>query len=249
MITLGYYEQHPLVLLRGYHQPATDQKSGAMTSAQILVVEDQSIAALDVKKRLESSGYTVVALASSGEEAIRKATELRPDLVLMDIRLRGEMDGVEAAERIGTHLDIPVVYLTAYADEATLQRAKVTEPFGYLLKPFEERTLHSTVEMALYRHKMERRVKESERWLATTLKSIGDAVIATDPQGCVRSMNPIAEALTGWKLEDALGMDLPDIFQVKEGIGSPIENLARKALKDGAVLDMTNHILIAREGT
>jgi PAS domain S-box-containing protein len=220
-----------------------------MTSAQILVVEDQSIAALDVKKRLESSGYTVVALASSGEEAIRKATELRPDLVLMDIRLRGEMDGVEAAEWIGAHLDIPVVYLTAYADEATLQRAKITEPFGYLLKPFEERTLHSTVEMALYRHKMERRVKESERWLATTLKSIGDAVIATDPQGCVRSMNPIAEALTGWKLEDALGMDLPDVFQVREGIGSPTENLARKALKDGAVLDITNHVLIAREGT
>ena len=125
------------------------------------------------------------------------------DLVLMDIVLEGDMDGVKAAEHIRNHFDIPVVYLTAYSDDTTLQRAKITEPYGYILKPFQERELYTTIEMALYKHKMERKLKENEQWLATTLKSIGDAVIATDTKGFVTFMNPVAEVLTGWKQEEA----------------------------------------------
>ena len=113
----------------------------------------------------------------------RRSAELHPDLVLMDIFLKGDMDGIQAAEQIRTRYDIPVIFLTAFADPRTLQRAKVTEPFGYILKPFEERELLTAIEMALYKHGMEKKLKDSERWLSTTLKSIDDAIIATDTTG------------------------------------------------------------------
>ena len=116
-----------------------------MTNAQILVVEDEGIIAKDIQNILKSMGYAVPAIASSGEGAIKKAAETFPDLVLMDIVLGGHMDGVEAAEQIRDRFDIPVVYLTAYADNKTLQRAKITEPYGYILKPFSERELHTTI--------------------------------------------------------------------------------------------------------
>ena len=113
------------------------------TTVQILVVEDEGIVARDIQHRLKHLGYLVPATASSGEEAVQCAAELRPDLVLMDIVLAGEMDGIQAAEEIRVRYDIPVIYLTAYADEITLQRAKITGPLGYILKPYKERELHA----------------------------------------------------------------------------------------------------------
>ncbi len=133
-----------------------------MSGAKILVVEDESIIAKDIQNMLKNLGYEVPAIAFTAEEAIEKAAETRPDLVLMDIRLRGDMDGIKAAEQIRSQLDVPVVYLTAYADADTLERAKLTEPFGYIVKPFEERDLHTTVEVALYRHELESKLKEKE---------------------------------------------------------------------------------------
>ena len=118
-------------------------------TTHILVIEDESIIALDIADGLRRLGYRVVAVVPSGEQAIQKAAETHPDLVLMDIKLKGDMDGVQAAEHIRAELDIPVIFLTAFADEATLQRAKITQPFGYLLKPFEDRELHSAIEIAL----------------------------------------------------------------------------------------------------
>jgi len=221
-----------------------------MTNAQVLIVEDEVIVAESIRTRLLSLGYAVSAIASSGQEAIQKAAETHPDLVLMDIKLEGDMDGVEAAEQIHARFDIPVVYLTAYADDDTLQRAKITEPFGYILKPFEVRELQTAIEMALYKHKMERKLKESERWLATTLRSIGDAVIATDAKGCIKFMNPVAEALTGWKQEEALGRDLTKVFNIiDEERHKVTETPATKAIREGAVLGLANHTLIPRDGT
>src|SRR5687767_14224575 len=152
---------------------------------RILIVEDQNIVAMDIQNRLRNLNYFVTAIASSGAGAIKRAEETSPDLVQMDIMLKGDMDGIDAAQQIRARLNIPVVYLTAYADSNTLQRAKITEPFGYILKPFEERELHTTIEMALYRHKMEKQLKEREQWFLTTLKSIGDAVITTDIKGII----------------------------------------------------------------
>jgi CheY-like chemotaxis protein len=156
-----------------------------MPDAQILVVEDEYIIAKDIENTLTNLGYSVPAIASSGKEAIQKVSKFQPDLILMDIVLKGSMDGVETADQIRSKFDIPVVYLTAYADDATLQRAKITEPYGYLIKPFQERELYSTIEMALYKQAMEKAIKEKERWLATTLSSLGEAVIATDEKGII----------------------------------------------------------------
>ena len=151
-----------------------------MGKTQIMVVEDESIVAKDIEMSLNKLGYSVCSLASSGEEAIRKAGEDRPDLVLMDIVLQGEMSGVEAAGQIRSQFDIPVIYLTAYADEKTLNLAKITEPFGYMLKPFEEKKTHTAIEMALYKHKREKSLKERSEWLKALLNSFGDTMIYTD---------------------------------------------------------------------
>jgi CheY-like chemotaxis protein len=122
----------------------------------IVIVEDERIVAEDLRIRLQRLHYTVSAMASSGEEAMQKTEETRPDLVLMDIKLQGDVDGVEAAAYIQSHYHIPIIFLTAYADEDILQRAKKTTPYGYILKPFDEQELRIAIEMALYRHKRER---------------------------------------------------------------------------------------------
>jgi len=135
------------------------RETAAKTKIQI--VEDEDIVARDLKRRLEEMGYVVTAIVNTGAAAVEEARASRPGLILMDIMLKGEMDGISAAGEILESLDIPVIYLTAYSDEKTLERAKITEPFGYILKPFEERELHSSIEMALYKHKMEQRLKEA----------------------------------------------------------------------------------------
>jgi len=126
------------------------------TPIHILVVEDEGVTALDTGEQLESLGYAVTTAVFSGRDAVRRVEALRPDLVLMDIRLKGRMDGIEAAQEIRDRFHVPVIYATAYADEATVQRAKQTEPSGYLLKPFDARELRTAIEVALYRHRMER---------------------------------------------------------------------------------------------
>jgi len=216
---------------------------------RILVVEDENIVAVDIQDRLEHLGYTVSGHAASGEDAIRKVGSTSPDLVLMDIMLKGEMDGVDAAEQIRLRYDVPVVYLTAYADNRTLERAKITEPYGYILKPFEEREMHTAIEMALYRHEMGRKLKESRRWLATILKSIGDAVVATDTVGVVTFMNPVAEALTGRTQAETLGMKLAEVFNFKDArSGESVGNLASEILRRGYELEKADYVLKARGG-
>jgi DNA-binding LytR/AlgR family response regulator len=128
-------------------------------AANILVVEDESIVRKDIERSLTKLGYNVVAQADTGEKAIELATEFQPDLALMDIMLKGEITGIEAAEAIKKNIDIPVIYLTAYADEATLAKAKITEPHGYILKPFKEIDLHTSIEMAIHKHKKEVELK------------------------------------------------------------------------------------------
>lgn len=222
-----------------------------MSGARILIVEDEGIEALDMQHRLISLGYTAPDIVSTGEEAVKKTEETSPDLVLMDIMLHGEMDGVAVAEQIQARFDIPVIYITAYADEDTLHRAKITEPYGYLVKPFRERELHITIDMALYKHKMERKLKESEKWFATTLRSIGDAVIATDKNGLVTFMNPVAEELMGWKLEEILNKKLIEVFNIINMYSrKPAENPVTSVLLEGRTIGLANHtILIARDGT
>jgi PAS domain S-box-containing protein len=201
-------------------------------SKRVLVVEDESIVALEIQERLMGFGYIAV-IASSGNEAIKKADEFHPDIILMDIMLKGGMDGIEAAGRIKESMDIPIIYLTAYSDETTIERAKSTQPSGYLIKPFQARELNVSLDIALYKHDVERRLKESERWLNATLNSIGDAVITTDGKGIIKLINPYAEALTGWRHEYAVGRQLEEVFSVicaktGEKAGDPLNKLVRE---------------------
>jgi len=147
-----------------------------MSEIQILVVEDEFIVAADIQRSLISLGYAVPEMVSSREEAIRKAEENAPDLVLMDVVLEDDMDGVEAANQIRERFNIPVVYLTAYADEETLNRAKITEPFGYIVKPFDNRELHATIEMSLYKHKMEKALREREEELLESKRRLEETL-------------------------------------------------------------------------
>ena len=185
-----------------------------MTTPSILIVEDEQIVAAGLKKRLQEFGYAVPAMATSGPEAIELAGRIQPDLVLMDIRLEGQMDGIEAAGQIRSRFRLPIVYLTAYSNPEVLNRAKITEPFGYILKPYQERELHVVIETALYKHRMERKLQERERWFVATLTSIGDGVVATDENGCITFMNPMAEILTGWAAGDALGLTVERVFNL-----------------------------------
>src|ERR1051325_12176008 len=222
-----------------------------MDKARILVVEHESLLAEDLKGRLKSFGYDVAAVAESGPEALVQAGKGSPDLVLMDIRLKGSMDGIETARILRERFNLPVIYLTGEADAATLERAKATEPLGFLLKPIEEKRLYSTIEIALYKHRMDRRLRRIERWFATALKSIGDAVMVADTQGRVTVMNPMAEKLTGWKASEATGRLLTEVYQtVNSETRERLENLVSQALLEGVVAGPANRaVLVGRQGT
>jgi putative nucleotidyltransferase with HDIG domain/PAS domain S-box-containing protein len=187
-----------------------------MQKHRILVVEDEAIVALDIQNRLRHMGYEVVSVCSTGEDAVDRAGKLKPDLILMDIMLEGEMDGIEAAGIINDNYGIPVVYLTAYADQQTLDRAKITNPFGYVIKPFEDRELQTTIEMAVYKFETDRELILSKRLLATTLKSLGEAVVTTGPDGRVKFLNPVAEQFLDVKLEEAKDKLVSDLIRQKD---------------------------------
>jgi len=166
-------------------------------SVKILLVEDESIEAMDIKQTLESFGYEVPYVASSGEEAINKALEIMPDLILMDIILKGETDGVEAASRIKS-LDIPVIYLTAHSEESTIEKAKLTEPYGYIIKPYEHTELKYAIELALYKHKTEIKLKESEKQYRSILENIQDAYVRVNTDGRIIMVSPSAASMYGF---------------------------------------------------
>ncbi len=220
------------------------------SQARILIVEDEAIVALDLELQLKRLGYRVLGSAASAEEAIRMTAEHLPDLVLMDIRLQGELDGIAAAEIVRREHARPVIFLTAHADDATLQRARLSEPFGYLLKPFEERELLTAIEMGLYKHSAETRLRRDERRFATTLSSIGDAVIATDALGKITFMNPIAEQATGWQEDDAKGLALDKVFAIVEETGrKPLETPVQRVLRHMQPVELANNALLrGKEG-
>lgn len=223
-----------------------------MAAAKILIVEDQLITAQAIADQLTRLGYAVVDIVHSGTDALTKTAETQPDLVLMDIVLKkGDADGVGAANQIREQFQIPVVYLTAYSDQDILERAKVTEPFGYVIKPFSERDLRIAVEIALYKHSMEQQLARREKLLSTILESVNNAVVATDAGGTVTYINPEALALTGWQLNEALGQPIAEVVSiVEEASQTPLEHPVRCLLQatDEAQRQDVG-LLVARDGS
>lgn len=185
-----------------------------MSHLSILIVEDESIVALDLQLQLENLGYKVPTVVPTGEQAVEAAGRFKPNLILMDIRLRGAMDGIEAASAIRKQADVPVVFLTSHSDDDTVRRAARTAPYGYLTKPFQIRELRAAIEVALTKASLERQLREADRWFAHTLRCIDDGVVVTDLQGRVRFLNPAAEALTGWSSEGAVGVEVNNVVCV-----------------------------------
>lgn len=191
----------------------------------IMVVEDEGIVATDLGQRLERMGYKVPAIVGTGADAVEQAIIHRPDLILMDIMLKGDMRGTQAAHLIRDKMDVPVVFLTAYSDDSTIQQARLIEPYGYLLKPFDEDILRTTISVALYKHRVDRRMREQRDWLDSVLNSIAEALITTDRLGRVSYMNSSAEGLTGWHLHQARNRPLAEVFELVDAdTGQPIDS-------------------------
>lgn len=206
----------------------------------VLIVEDENIFAMDLQLTLRELGYDAWAIASNAEEALARARERTPDLVLMDIRIRGSRDGVATAEAMLRERDVPIVFLTAHADDGTVERVSKTGPFGYLLKPASAAELRSCIEVALMRHSLEKKLRTRERWFSTTLKSIADAVLAVDPQGKVTFMNPAAEALTGVPLADAVGRPANEVLALENlppELSEPPLAIALKEMRSVKLVD------------
>lgn len=187
-----------------------------MNNERLLIVEDEKIIAIDLQRRLERFGYLVVGMAGEGEEAVRLALELNPDLILMDIMLAGAMDGIEAASQIKQARNIPFIFLTAYTDEKTLERAKEVEPYGYILKPFKERELYTTIDIALYKHQIEGQLTKQERLFSAILHSVNDGIIAIDRDLNVQFMNPVAEEIVGFSEETARGKNISQFLVLND---------------------------------
>jgi PAS domain S-box-containing protein len=217
---------------------------------RVLVVEDEAIVAEEIRDRLERLRVEVVGVADTGEQAIQAAAETRPDLVLMDIRLKGALDGIQTAAILRERFDVPVVYLTAHSDPSTLDRAMQGASFGYVLKPFQEKDLRIAIASAVSRARAEQALKEKNAGYAAMLASIADAVVAVDAYGQISFLNAAAEAITGWLRNEALGRPMHEVFQLIDGATrEEMESPAARALRrSAAVLATHDALLIDRHG-
>jgi PAS domain S-box-containing protein len=201
-----------------------------MSATDILIVDNNLSAAQELRQQLEELGYRVIDLAFSGEEAIEKTKKLCPQIVLMNMSLPGKFDGMQAGSHIRDAYNTPVIYTMDYGSQMAIRRAGTTGPFGYIFKPFNEKQILATIETAVIRHRLESKLQQSRQWLNTTLTSIGDGVIATDEQGLVRFINPVAMQLSGWNYAETMGKPLSEVFSlVEEHSHQPIDILERRS--------------------
>jgi PAS domain S-box-containing protein len=223
--------------------PCWDSVYLDMLKARILVVEDEAVVAAAIAKCLQGLGHEVPAVVASGEEAVRRAVSLDPDLVLMDIRLKGPIDGIEASRRISQRLKTPIIFLTAYSDDETLLRARVTEPYGYILKPFDEKTLKAAIEMTLYRSAIQAKERRTRRRLTAILDGIMEGVIMADIKGEIDYINQPAERLTGYAKQEAAGLVLGQVFHLLDEQGSQRLIPVSRVLMDGETVEVKGCIL------
>ncbi|HMZ79359.1 MAG TPA: PAS domain S-box protein, partial [Acidobacteriota bacterium] len=223
-----------------------NQKAQFLQNRKILIVEDEALIADELSERLSRHGALIVDVVDTGMAAIRSAEKFHPDLIMMDIRLKAAMTGIEAAEIIHATTRIPVVFLTAHSDWETVVRAKQADPYGYLLKPFTEVDLLTTLQVALHRHNLERLLIESEQRYEATLASLGEGVISADNSGRITFMNQMAGSMTQWPPAEALGHPIDQVLSLEDGGG---QNPALLALQTRKTVRPTHPALLkARDG-
>lgn len=221
-----------------------------MHRARILVVEDEELVGLAIRTYLESVGYEVPTVVSSGERAIELTEALEPDLVLMDIRLSGALDGIETAARIKDFYHIPVIYLTAYSDSDTLRKAKVTEPYGYVLKPFDERALEASIEMAIHKASLQEELRRSRERLNTILHSMGDGIVVAGMKGMIEYANPTAASLFKITVPASAPLSIARLAKLARSRGEqPTPLPLDEVLGSGRPFSCRDCILVTEDGT
>jgi len=218
-----------------------------MSNTRILVVEDESIVAKDIQNTLVKLGYEVPVTASSAASAYEKLEMIKPDLVFLDIKLKGEEDGIHIAEHIKEKYNIPVIFLTSYVDQATLDRAKVTEPYGYIVKPFNESDLKTTVEMALFKFGRDREVRDREQRLVNALAKVDESIIIIDVDGRISYLNEKAENLLGYGSNSAVGIDIFQLINIEtEGSVGIKKDQLMESMKNNKPVEIEECFLIIK---
>lgn len=204
-----------------------------MTSAKILIVDNDKAVTRDLQERLTRLGYEVAGVASTSDDAITQTSKLKPNLVIMNIRLRSGRDGIKTGSLIHSKSNIPIIYFSSQAGHDTVRRAGVTGSFGHIIKPFDDSQLFVTIEVARVRYKLENQLRESEQWLNGVLMSIGDGVIAVDNSGKVRFINARAGKITGWSQTEAAGMSLLEVLKLKDETSGELIDPSSRLFKSG----------------
>ena len=218
-------------------EKVTDHKN----PKKIMIVEDEFVVAEDIRECLENMGYFVSSAVTSGEDALEKIEEEMPDMILMDIVLSGDMDGIETAERIHEHHQIPIIFITAHSDEDMLKRAKITEPYGYILKPFDDRDIYINLEMAFYRAKRDRSRMENEEKYRAFVEGTHDPIVRLDHHGRFMYINPAAEKLFNRDSRRCIGSSLPDLIHPEDR--ERTEKVLLKWIKKKGIKDRDDYLV------
>jgi PAS domain S-box-containing protein len=221
-----------------------------MSKTAVMVVEDEALVALQIKEALEARGLDVPVVASSGEEALRKVTQAEPDVIVMDIRLKGKLTGIDVARRIRTQLRIPVLYLTAHSDPETLRLATETAPCGFLVKPFDERSLYAAIEVCLHNAAHARQRREKDLWLKALPDNMADAVVMTDPKGLVKFANSAALELLKTTAPEVLGRRVSEVVKLLDAdTGQPLLPSVTEPLSEARPSPARQSLVMATDGS
>ena len=222
-----------------------------MKAQSIFIVEDEIITARSLAKNIRKFGYQVAGIATSGSQALTEILQVKPDLVLMDILLeKNDLDGITTAQEIQSQINVPVIYLTAHCDRETLDRAKITTPFGYILKPYNQKDLQISIEFALHKHQQEIQLAQREKLLSIILNATQDGVVATNQTSNIIYMNPAAQELTGWDLKEAYNQQVHEVLEIiDERTQQPITHPVKQVLEQGKVSYLDDYaVLLQKDG-
>jgi CheY-like chemotaxis protein len=214
----------------------------------VLIVEDERIVARDLQQTLNEIGHDAFAIAASGEEAVTIASRRRPDVALMDVRIRGAFDGIQTARALRSLYDVPVIYLTAHADASIMQRADRTGPIGYLLKPVRAAELKSALDLLLHKIQAEGPSRSKERWFLAALRHVEESVIFVDETLAVTFLNARAEGLLGVPAMRAATRPVEQLVRLEGGTGTDLERALARALRDNEVVSIKRATLLGAAG-